>query len=171
MSVNKLLNHFFSHSRLSVLNCVGILMCLFMSAVIDKHALTSTSCGPLTHNVIGTISAANNIYPIGVIWQGINMFTVSIRLMHGFCFYRFLVTKQPISTKILSQACLLFYSLECVFLLMIAVVPSHEYLEVHCCMFLGFSLSAFIHQGCRLREFKLCGKHSPEVITVDKMQN
>ncbi|XP_075256362.1 uncharacterized protein LOC142348755 isoform X2 [Convolutriloba macropyga] len=88
MSVNKLLNHFFSHSRLSVLNCVGILMCLFMSAVIDKHALTSTSCGPLTHNVIGTISAANNIYPIGVIWQGINMFTVSIRLMHGFCFYR-----------------------------------------------------------------------------------
>ncbi|XP_075256363.1 uncharacterized protein LOC142348756 [Convolutriloba macropyga] len=51
---------------------------------------------------------------------------------------------------------------------MIPVVPSHEYLEVHCCMFLGFSLSAFIHQGCRLREFKLCGKHSPEIAKTYK---
>ena len=48
----KLANHYFSHVRVSYLHCSGILMCLFMSAVIDQHALTSTSCGPLVSLVV-----------------------------------------------------------------------------------------------------------------------
>ncbi|XP_063727543.1 post-GPI attachment to proteins factor 2-like [Symsagittifera roscoffensis] len=164
----KLANHYFSHVRVSYLHCSGILMCLFMSAVIDQHALTSTSCGPLTYNFIGTISAANNVYPIGLIWQLLNMVTVSLRMFHGFCLYRFLVSKQQKSTQTLSTITYTVYFLECFFLLMVSVIPSDENLEVHCTMFLGFALAAVVHQGCRLREFKLCGKRSPEIAKAYK---
>jgi hypothetical protein len=143
---------------------VGLMLCLLMSMAIDKHELVTTDCGELTYNFMGTISSANNIFPIGLIWQLVIVLTTSVRLFNAFCYYKFISHKSARAHVGHSYVwtCVAYF-MECMFLLAVAVIPSKEYLDVHCCCFAGFCLTAFLHQGLRLYDNKMSAKFSNDV--------
>ena len=51
MNWTKLFNHVDTVRLTTWVNSIGILMCLFISAIIDNQALTGTACGPLVSSV------------------------------------------------------------------------------------------------------------------------